>query len=259
MGKFNPCYKSVVLRINEVRDFGEAGQINRYNFYDHMKWVLATPPETLKINEKYTNEYRIWNCVGVIYTTNYKVNGIYLPPEDRRHYVAWSDRKRTDFPTGYWDTLFDWYPAGGCEHVAAYLSQIDLTKWDAKAAPPRTEAFWEIVESNKAPENAEFGEALEELGNPKAVTLRHIHNVAFRAFKDWLDDRKNRGKIPRRMKDCGYVPLRNPDVARDGTWVVSGKKCAVYVREELSVKEQFQAVNDLIHKERPAGHFGAGV
>jgi hypothetical protein len=28
----------------------------------------------------------------VIITTNHKTDGIYLEPDDRRHYVAWSDR-----------------------------------------------------------------------------------------------------------------------------------------------------------------------
>jgi hypothetical protein len=35
----------------------------------------------------------VFNCLGFIITTNYKTDGIYLPADDRRHYVAWSHRK----------------------------------------------------------------------------------------------------------------------------------------------------------------------
>ena len=42
------------------------------------------------------------NCVGVIITTNHKTDGIYLPAEDRRHYVAWSESVKEDFDAAYW-------------------------------------------------------------------------------------------------------------------------------------------------------------
>ena len=39
----------------------------------------------------------MFNVCGVIITTNYKTNGIYLPAEDRRHYVAWSNLNERRF------------------------------------------------------------------------------------------------------------------------------------------------------------------
>ena len=59
---------------------------------------------------------------AMIITTNHKTDGIYLPADDRRHFVAWSDLHKEDYPDGYWNTLWHWYHAEGFQHVAAYLN-----------------------------------------------------------------------------------------------------------------------------------------
>jgi Family of unknown function (DUF5906) len=117
LGRFNGFLKRVILRVNEARDLGD---INRYQFYDHMKAYTAAPPDVLRVDEKNLREHSIFNCVGVILTTNYKTNGIYLPAKDRRHFVAWSDRSPKDFAGGYWNALWRWYDEGGDRHVAGY-------------------------------------------------------------------------------------------------------------------------------------------
>ena len=89
LSRFNAFIKSVILRINEARDLGE---FDRFGFYDHTKAYIAAPPDTLLVDEKHLREYYIPNVCGVIISTNHKTNGIFLPPEDRRHYVAWSER-----------------------------------------------------------------------------------------------------------------------------------------------------------------------
>ena len=88
VGRFNGFVKSVILRISELRDLGDG---NRFEFYEHMKVFTASPPDVLRVDEKHVREYAVFNVCGVIITTNYKTNGIYLPAEDRRHYVAWSN------------------------------------------------------------------------------------------------------------------------------------------------------------------------
>jgi hypothetical protein len=64
--------------------------------------------------------------LGVIITTNYLTDGIYLPAEDRRHYVAWSMLLPADFAPGYWNWMWGWYAEGGDRHVAAYLDALDI-------------------------------------------------------------------------------------------------------------------------------------
>ena len=160
MGRFNGFLKAVVLRVSEAKDLGD---VDRYKFYDHMKVILAAPPDVLRVDEKNLREHDVLNVCGVVLTTNHKTNGIYLPADDRRHDVAWSDLTMGDFEKGYWDKLWRGYENGGFGHVAAYLAQRDLSNFDPKAPPPKTEAFWAIVDANRAPEDAELADVIDRL------------------------------------------------------------------------------------------------
>src|SRR6266516_7845905 len=134
LGRFNLFVKSVMLRVIEGRDLVEG---DSFKFYDHTKIYTAAPPDVLRVDEKYLPEYYVPNVLGFLLTTNHKTDGIFLPPGDRRHYVAWSDFKKEDFSSDYWYVLWSWYYTGGFAHVAAYLSEIDLSYFDPKAPPPR--------------------------------------------------------------------------------------------------------------------------
>jgi len=137
--RFNGYLKSVIFRISEARDLGD---FDRLRFYEHMKPIIAGPPDVLRINEKYVHEYYIPNLCGVIITTNHKTDGIYLSEDDRRHFIAWSPRKRGDFTEAYWTELWRYYDnEGGNADVAAYLTQLDLAAFNPKAPPPQTPAF----------------------------------------------------------------------------------------------------------------------
>ena len=238
---FNGYLKSVVLRISEARDTGES---TRYAIYDHTKTLAAAPPDVLRVNEKNLREYNIFNCCGVIITTNYKTDGIYLPADDRRHYVAWSDAVKEDFSKTYWNTLWGWYKNGGIEAVTFYLANLDISAFDFKAPPPKTPAFWAIVDANRAPEEGQLADILDRLGSPEAVTLEHIINHADLKFSQWLDDLKNRRAIPYRLEKVKYVPVRNPD-AESGLWRIGGVRQAVYAKKTLTTSEQIKAVERL--------------
>ena len=88
LGRFNGFLKSVILRINEARDLGE---FDRFKFYDHMKALHRRAARHAAGRRKAPARIRDPNVCGVIITTNHKTDGIYLPADDRRHYVAWSD------------------------------------------------------------------------------------------------------------------------------------------------------------------------
>lgn len=242
LGRFNGFLKSVILRVNEARDLGD---VNRFQFYDHMKSYTAAPPDVLRVDEKNLREHSIQNCCGVIITTNHKADGIFLPPDDRRHFVAWSDLTKDDFADGYWKDLWSWYANGGFGHVAAYLAERDLTGFDAKAPPPKTSAFWDIVDAGRAPEDAELADILDRMGNPEAITLKQITNVADGEFGAWISDRKNRRIIPHRFERCGYVPVRN-DTAGDGLWKSNGKRQAVYAQSVLTISGRHSAAARLV-------------
>ena len=248
LGRFNGFLKRVIMRVNEARDLGD---VNRYQFYDHMKAYTAAPPDVLRVDEKNLREHSIFNCVGVILTTNHKTDGIYLPAEDRRHFVAWSNRTPEDFEEGYWNKLWRWYDDGGNRHVAAYLAGIDISTFDPKAPPPKTAAFWDIVEANRAPEDAELADVLDKLGNPDATTLGRIRNkVQDENFNRWLADRRNSRAIPHRLEMCGYVAIRN-DTNDRGFWIVDGRRQVVYAKATLSIREQMQAASKLSSSKEP--------
>lgn len=240
LGRFNSFVKSVILRISEARDLGDT---DRFSFYEHMKTLAASPPDVLRVDEKHLREHAVLNVCGVILTTNNK-DALHLPADDRRHFVAWSPRSKADVPDGYWPALYRWFATGGNEIVAHYLANLDLSGFDAKAPPPKTQAFWEIVDASRAPEDAEMADALDQLGRPAAVTLDAIAIRAPFGFKEWLRDRKNRRKIPHRMEQCGYVPVRNPD-ADSGLWRIGGARQTVYALRDLSMRDQIAAAQRL--------------
>lgn len=241
LGRFNGFLKSVILRVSEARDLGD---VHRFSFYDHMKAYTAAPPDVLRVDEKHLREHYVLNCCGIIITTNYKSDGIYLPPNDRRHFVAWTDLTKEDFAPAYWNELWRWYSSDGHRHVAAYLAELDISAFDAKASPPKTAAFWAIVDANRSPENAELADVIDQLGNPDAVTLAGLRlSAGSSEIGDWLADRKNRRAIPHRLEQCGYVQVRN--TANDGLWKLNGNRQVIYARSTLSISDRFRAAKEL--------------
>ena len=245
LGRFNKFVKSVILRVNEARDLGES---NRFAFYDHMKSIIAAPPDVLRVDEKHAGEYYVPNLTGVIITTNHKTDGIYLPAEDRRHLVAWSTLSRDDFANDYWRNLYRWYANGGNEAVAQYLASRDLSDFDPKAPPPKTQAFWEIANANRAPEDAELMDVLDDLGQPDVVTLDQVASRASLLqpkFAEWLRDSKaSARRIPHRFEDCDYIAVRNP-YDTEGRWKISGRRHTIYGKTSLSEKDRLNAAYKL--------------
>src|ERR1019366_8873402 len=117
MMPFNGFLKSVIMRISEVKDQGD---VNRYEFHNFMKSLTASPPDVMRVNEKHLKEYPIANVTSIIYTTNYRTDSLYIPPGDRRHYVDWSDRDASEFPEGFWPSMYHWLAEEGNRHGAAY-------------------------------------------------------------------------------------------------------------------------------------------
>jgi hypothetical protein len=120
-----------------------------------------------------------------------------------------------------------------------------------KAPPPKTPAFWDIVDANRAPEDAELADILDAMDEPDATTLIKIgQKAAGKEIEGWLKDRKNRRLIPHRLEKCGYVPVRN-DFAKDGLWKI-GTRQVIYVKSALSITERIRAANELMEAEYKA-------
>jgi hypothetical protein len=240
LGRFNGFARAVVLLISEARD---SGGYDRFQFYEHMKIYAAAPPDVMRIDEKFRPEYYVPNVCAPMITTNH-ATGLYLPLDDRRTLVAWSIVKKESFPADHWREFYRWYDAGGFGHVAAFLAQRDLSAFDPKAPPKKTEAFWTIVNAARAPEEAELADALERLGNPTVTTLERVRLLADSEFVNFCNDRKNRRVIQHRFEECGYVPVRNRD-AKDGLWKIGGKRQVIYGRSDLDYVDLVRAARTL--------------
>lgn len=257
LSQYNGYLQSVVVRINEARDLGD---VNRYQFHERTKTMMAAPPDVLRVNEKYVAQRAVFNCCGVIITTNTK-DSIYLPEDDRRHFVAYSEVVRGDYEEGYWGEMYEYYARGGARAVADFLMELDLTrgeyKFDAKAPPPQTHAFWEIVETSRSPEGSEVSTVVQAMGDPDAVTMAQVVDrcgsiPAMSSFYDWLADRRNKRSWSRVMQSAGYVPVRNPHAPSDGLWRVGGQKMVVYAKSSLGPLERIRAAERLTREEASA-------
>jgi hypothetical protein len=229
VGKNNEFFKSLIVRLNEARDVGERSATDLYRLNDHMKDMLATPPETLRINEKYINEYYILNLATMVITTNHR-DALKLPANDRRHYVAFSERRGEEFPAEYWNEFWGWYETGGFAHVAALLYQHDLSGFDPKAEPRKTDAFRYMVIASRGAAYGELADAIDTLSNPQALTIDELMVVA--PGLEWLRDVTKRSATGHRLSDCGYIAIANP-VAKDGLWRINGRRQTIYVREDV--------------------------
>jgi hypothetical protein len=239
LGRFNGWIRSVVVRLSEARDLGDS---DRFAFYDHTKTYIAAPPDVLRVDEKFTRETQALNCLLLLITTNDRTSGIYLPPDDRRHFVVWSPLSKEDFSEGYWRRLWGWYASGGIGHVVAHLRALDLSGFDPKAPPPKTEAWHAVVAAGSSTEEGELADAIERAGSPIALTLRTvIANAEPRsALADELQDHRQARTVVHRMGRVGYIAVRNPG-QKDGRWKVEGRNVVVYGRSDVSQRERLYA------------------
>jgi hypothetical protein len=245
---FNPWLRAVILRINEAKDMGD---VSRFDWYEATKTLMAAPPDVLPCNEKNIKQHYVLNYMGVIITSNHLTDGIYLPADDRRHDVTWSDRKQEDFTPEYWIRMWKWYDEGGDRHVAAYLATLDISDFDPKATPSKTPAFWRIVNANRTSEEGELQDALDKLGNPDAVTIDQIRNATDigdqHSLWHWLKDRTKRKVVSHRLENCGYLLVNNP-AATDGLWRINERRQVVYAKKALPLGTQLQAAEALQRK-----------
>ena len=239
LDKFNGRAAAVVTRVSEAHDLGD---IDRFAFYEHSKAYIAAPPDTISCNEKFMRPYPVVNVMGVIITTNHRTDGIYLPADDRRHFVAWSTCEKSDFDEAYWVRLWGWIEGGGTGNVGAFLRGMDLSAFNPNAAPPKTEAWHAVVGANLSSEDSGLSAVLDGMGAPDVVTLEDIQTAA--AFSDdplnALFDRNARRRIPHVMDRAGYVQVRNPD-ADDGLWKLAGKRQTLYGKKSASFAEHTAA------------------
>ena len=180
LGRFNGFLKS-------RHPAGQRGPRSRRHrplaFYDHMKTYTAAPPDVLRVDEKNLREYSSsMSAASSSRRTTRPTASTCRPTIGGTTWLGRPARKETssellEAAVG----LVRRTAAIG--HVAAYLAELDLCAFDPKAPPPKTPAFWDIVDANRAPEEGELEDIFDKLGKqpdsdkivrPDAFTLSDI-------------------------------------------------------------------------------------
>lgn len=233
----NPWVASRVVQVSESRDLGEGHLgISRYEMYERCKDLAAAPPATLLCNDKYIRKHQVLNVLRLIVTTNHGVDGLFIDPEDRRHFCAWSDAPKMLEAEAI--AMWDWYDAGGMDYVAHYLANLDLNArgWNRNKPPPQTAWWHQLVEGGRPAEDERFTDALEKLGRPEWVTPAMIAEAGGLELAGWMAHAGNRRKVEREIDRAGYRRFPNPTDAR-GRWYVGGIRCPVYRRADVAPRE----------------------
>jgi hypothetical protein len=250
ISKNNEFLRAVFVRLSEARDMGEQGRIDRYGLHDHTKNLLATPPNMLRINEKYIREYYIVNCFGMAVTSNHR-DAFFLTPDDRRYFVATSECGTGQFSAEYWSEFWTYYNHdNGINDVVALLRQYDLSGFDPKAPPPKTPGFWHMVNADRGEEHGALNDAIEALdtskhpqkARPKALTINQL--VAVAPHLEWLAALKMRRSVGKRLGDCGYIAVDNPATC-EGLWIIGGKRQRIYARTDMTPDDRLAAAQKL--------------
>jgi hypothetical protein len=91
----------------------------------------------------------------------------------------------------------------------------------------------------------ELADAIDELGNPPALTIDELSAVA--PSLEWLRDPTKRKSTSYRITDCGYVMIENP-AAKDGLWKINGRRQAIYVHADTPPDQRITAAE--VHRDK---------
>ncbi|HVA17458.1 MAG TPA: primase-helicase family protein [Candidatus Dormibacteraeota bacterium] len=253
--KFTPYLESVICLVNEAKDFGDK---DRFAFYERMKpWLGGLATGVLPVADKNVRLHPVVDVVGFVITTNHKARGLYLPEDDARHYVAWSNRTLDDWDdaASYFAALYEWYASGGYENVARFLFEydLDLLAFSPTSPPPQTDAHHEIVRAYANPKKNALTDILEGLGSPPAVTIAELHRADPSGdLSHWITP-EGRNTVAAEMEDAGYVSQGKPG-SKSGRWQIGGKRkrteLIIYVKAKLTKAERERAALEVFKREQ---------
>jgi len=237
---FNEYAAATLIRISEAANLHE---MSKWAFNERTKTLIAGSPDICQINPKYGQKYSIRMHCGVIITTNHLAEGIYIPPDDRRYDVIESatfmemdlgdEKKRRQYFTDLWE----WFLQGGANHIAAYLTEKDISKFSASNGQRKTEAHATIIAGGMSTDQW-LDDIVDSIGEPKAVRSDWIMTKA-------IANGETEANIRRRMSSAmgrlGYIMLRSTN--KDGRWKIGDKKVTVYVKPGLPAS--FNPVKEL--------------
>lgn len=117
----------------------------RRELSNQLKPLLSSPPDEIMVNEKNVSRYPVPNVCATIMLTNHK-DAVSMAAEDRRYFVMWSEA--TPKSSDYYKDFALWVSdPENHSHVYDYLLKRDVSKFNIKAAPPKTTAKFDMVDA----------------------------------------------------------------------------------------------------------------
>ncbi len=141
MSQWGYSYEREMLVFQELR---QAEARDRRALENHLKPIIAAPPEYLTVNRKGQHPYQALNRLFVLAFSNESIP-ITLPSDDRRWFVVRSAAGRMGLGEG--KQLFDWYHAGGFASIAVWLHSRDVSAFNPGESPFMTDAKSIMIES----------------------------------------------------------------------------------------------------------------
>jgi hypothetical protein len=138
------------LRQSEAKD--------RRALENHLKPIIAAPPEFLQVNRKGLHPYQALNRIFVLAFSNERVP-LSLAGDDRRWFVTYSDAPRMAEIEAV--AIWNWYKAGGLAVAAGRLYERDVSRFNPGAAPPLTEAKIIMIEQGRSTAESYLVEMIE--------------------------------------------------------------------------------------------------
>lgn len=141
MSQWGYAYEREMVIFQELR---QSEAKDRRALENHLKPIIAAPPEYLTVNRKGMHPYQALNRLFVLAFSNESIP-LTLPSDDRRWFVLKSTAPRMPDDDG--KDLVDWYEAGGFARIAAWLHARDVSAFNPGAAPMMTEAKLILIDT----------------------------------------------------------------------------------------------------------------
>ena len=196
--------ESEVMVFEELR---QAEAKDRRALENHLKPIIAAPPEFLQVNRKGLHPYQSLNRIFVLAFSNERVP-LSLPSDDRRWFVTYSEAPRMSETQGR--AIWDWYAAGGLAVAANWLAARDVSQFNPGAAPPATEAKAIMVEHGRSTAESFL---IEQIRDRVGEFAKGAIGSPFYSLCDRLSGYAPAGvKIPQpalmhALKEAGWVDL----------------------------------------------------
>jgi hypothetical protein len=141
MSQWGYSYEREMLVFQELR---QAEARDRRALENHLKPIIAAPPEYLTVNRKGQHPYQALNRLFVLAFSNESIP-ITLPSDDRRWFVVRSAAGSMGIGKGR--EMIEWYRAGNFARIAAWLHQRDVSAFNPGETPFMTDAKSIMIES----------------------------------------------------------------------------------------------------------------